>query len=486
MLTMLRSLRSWLLLSFSGLIFLVLFFILVAAFLIGSLPRIRYLPSFQQLEAVSLTSSSELRRIQRAGGDTEDYFDVLAQASVENNVRVLIVNRNQQILLDSNNNRWQGDSLENSFRFNLGDPEVIAGLYAREKGNEWLVYSRTDTTFGQFLIVYATPEPSRLSYFQDLRLGQLLLTASGITFLIAIFLAFGVAAAIARPLSRMAQAAEAIADGEYEQTIEMRGPSEVQSMANSFNLMSTQVALTRQAQRDFVANVSHDLKTPITSIQGWSQAILDGTAVTPELQQQAARVIHDESERMARMVQELLDLAKIESGQLTLNLTFVDLCQIGDDVTRNLMVKAQEKGVHFTVDKTAVPPIMGDTDRLMQVFTNLVDNAITHTPSGGRVHLDIHPHGDGAVDFIVQDTGKGIPPEDLARIFERFYQVDKSRQNKPKQGTGLGLAIVNELVQLHNGRISAQSEIGKGSIFTVRLPRTNNPQATTIIQTRPS
>ena len=479
---MFRSLRSWLLLSFTGLILLVLFFILIAASLIGSLPRLRYAPTFQQLDAISLNSFNEIRRLTDDGRRTEQQIvDVLQQTAEENSVRVLIVTlQNREIRFDSGN-QWVGDSLDQLDPFDTGDPNSIAALYTRSGEPSWLIYSRT--LLGQFFIVYAKPEPGRLSYFQDLRLGQLLLTSSGITFVVAIFLAFGVAAAIARPLQKMVRAAEGIADGEYEQTIEVQGPTEVQSMANSFNVMSKQVTLTRQAQRDFVANVSHDLKTPITSIQGWSQAILDGTAVTPEIQQQAAQVIYDESERMARMVQQLLDLARIESGQLELNSSLVDLCQIADDVSRNLMVKARDKGVHFTVEKKTTPPIMGDPDRLMQIFTNLVDNAITHTESGGRVHVDVHPHGAGAVEFVVQDTGKGIPPDDLARIFERFYQVDKSRaKSQLQQGTGLGLAIVNELVLLHNGRILAQSEVGKGSAFTVRLPISDSPEAATIMQ----
>lgn len=483
---MFRSLRSWLLLSFAGLILSVLFFIFIAALFIGSLPTLRYAPTFRQLDDISQISLSEIRRLQNAGGRSPEVFDVLSETAQENGVRVLIVTlRNQHIQFDSEDDAWVGETLTNVEQYDTGDDSSFAAVYTRPNGTNWLIYSRAliNSEFGQFLIVYAKPEPNRLSYFADLRLGQLLFTSSGITFVIAIFLAFAIAAAVARPLQKMAHAAEAIAEGDYEHTIDVQGPHEVQSMANSFNVMSKKVASTRQAQRDFVANVSHDLKTPITSIQGWSQAILDGTAVSPQLQQQAAQVIFDESERMARMVQQLLDLARIESGQLELTFALVDLSQIADDVYRVLAVKAQEKGIHFTVDKTPIPPIMGDQDRLMQVFINLTDNAITHTPAGGRVHLDVHPHGVGAVEFVVQDTGKGIPADELSRIFERFYQVDKSRaKSQPKQGTGLGLAIVNELVLLHNGRILAQSEVGVGSAFTVRLPVSHSPEVPTVIQ----
>ena len=246
-------------------------------------------------------------------------------------------------------------------------------------------------------------------------------------------------------------------------------------MAESFNSMSAQVAATRQAQRDFVANVSHDLKTPVTSIQGWSQALLDGTAVSPADQTQAANIIYSEAERMGRMVAQLLDLAKIESGQLQLNRSPVDLAEVGIVVRQNLLPRAQANQIHLTIETEPAPPVWGDYDRLMQVVSNLVENGLNHTPAGGRVHVGVRPSGDQIVEISVQDTGKGMSPEQLARIFERFYQVDKSRVREDgRRGSGLGLSIVQELVLLHNGRIQAQSEVGKGSRFTVRLPVVGN------------
>ena len=288
---------------------------------------------------------------------------------------------------------------------------------------------------------------------------------------------------VTRPLHKLVGATEAIAQGDYEQRVPLEGPEEVQRVATSFNSMAMQVATTRQVQRDFVANVSHDLKTPITSIQGWSQALLDGTAVSLESQKRAAGIIHNEAERMSRMVRQLLDLAKIESGQLELHKERVDLCQIVTDVHHSLLPRAIEKQIRLTLNTAPVPPIWGDTDRLMQIFTNLADNALTHTTAGGRVHLDVHSHGEKAVEVVVQDTGKGIAPDELSRIFERFYQVDKSRAKPSRRaGSGLGLAIVQELVLLHNGRIQARSEVGKGSAFIVRLPVSDIPEASTIVR----
>jgi len=300
-----------------------------------------------------------------------------------------------------------------------------------------------------------------MALFRELGLFNLLLGAGILTFFLAILLAFGIVSWITRPLHKLVGATEAISQGDYEQRVPLEGPEEVQRVAVSFNSMAAQVATTRQAQRDFVANVSHDLKTPITSIQGWSQALQDGTAVSPDSQQRAASIIHNEAERMSRMVRQLLDLAKIESGQLELHKESVDLCQIVTDVHHSLLPRANAQQIHLTVHTEGVPPILGDADRLMQVFTNLVDNALTHTLAGGRVHLDVHAHGDKAIEVVVQDTGKGIAPDELARIFERFY-TDRPHENFG-QNSGLGLNISRQIVTAHGGRLYAENRPQDGA-----------------------
>ncbi len=212
--------------------------------------------------------------------------------------------------------------------------------------------------FGQFRIFYIQLEPTLLSFFQEFFFSPLL-GAGVVALLLGIMLAVWIASSVARPLSNMATAAEAIAQGDYDQQLPLQGPEEVRRVAGSFNSMSAQVKMTRQAQRDFVANVSHDLKTPITSIQGWSQALLDGTANSEQQQRQATQIIHDETSRMSRLVDQLLDLARIESGQLELKRQQIDLCQIASDVHRNLLVQAQEQGIHFTLNANARPAYFG-------------------------------------------------------------------------------------------------------------------------------
>jgi signal transduction histidine kinase len=296
-------------------------------------------------------------------------------------------------------------------------------------------------------------------------------------------LAVLIAGSVARPLGRMSRAARRIAGGDYRQRVAVEGPKEVRALAVSFNEMAGQVAAAQQAQRDFLANVSHDLRTPLTSIQGFSQAIAEGVASDPASAQRAAQIIQDETARLHRMVESLLDLARIEAGRLDMTQRAVALSDLLRGVGDSLSPKARDKGVALDLDiPPHLPRLAGDGDRLAQVFTNLIDNAIKHTPEGGRIVLRAEGEANG-IAITIQDTGEGIPAPDLPRIFERFYQVDKSRQNDRRSGMGLGLAITRQIVEAHGGTIRVASKVGEGAIFTVWLPLPS-PEMTTAVGRR--
>ncbi|WP_420645782.1 sensor histidine kinase [Candidatus Leptofilum sp.] len=488
---MFKSLRSRLLASYSLIILVTLFVVSLALVALGAQPRLRFQPALQRLDVISRTSRNDLLRLQARGASQDDFLQALRDTADSENIRVLIATTEEaNIIFDTNPSQSlldvtiQGEELNRAF-LPTADPNTIAVRFEDPSGNRWLLYTRaiSNSGFGRQVVVYAVPEPGPFALVRELGLGAAFVRAGLAGLLISALLAWLIARSVARPLQRMAGAAEAIAQGEYEQQLPLEGPEEVVRVAESFNSMSAQVAATRQAQRDFVANVSHDLKTPVTSIQGWSQALFDGTAVSPEDQSQAANIIYGEAERMGRMVAQLLDLAKIESGQLQLNRSLFNLADVATAVRQNLLPRAQAHHIHLTVEAVATPPIWGDYDRLMQVVSNLVENGLNHTPSGGRVHVTVRPYGDKAVELTVQDTGKGMPPEQLERIFERFYQVDKSRVREGgRTGSGLGLSIVQELVLLHNGRIQARSKEGEGSLLIVRLPTKADAEPSTILQ----
>jgi two-component system sensor histidine kinase ResE len=233
--------------------------------------------------------------------------------------------------------------------------------------------------------------------------------------------------------------------------------------------MAARVTASQNSQRDFVANVSHELKTPLTSVQGFAQAIIDGTAKTEENQKQAAQVIYDEAGRMHRMVLDLLDLARLDAGTADFRRERLELGPVLQRVIEKFTPQSREAQVELVARVEPLPAMIGDGDRLVQVFTNLVDNALKHTPPGGRVTLHAAAV-DQYAEIRVEDTGTGMPKEELSRIFERFYQLDKARQGGPRHGAGLGLAIAWEIVQAHDGTLTVSSQEGKGSRFTVRLP----------------
>jgi len=281
---------------------------------------------------------------------------------------------------------------------------------------------------------------------------------------------------VASPLQRIALSARGIAGGEYH-PIRPEGPDEVKSLSRTFNEMAEQVQATQQSQRDFIANVSHELKTPLTSIQGFAQAILDGTAQTDDDFNNAAEVIHTEAARMHRLVLDLLDLARLDSGTFEFERSLVNLPTLLESVVTKLTPQAVNGEVVLTLQVDPLPSLIGDGDRLAQVFTNLVENAIKHTPEEGNVRVVAIPN-DEMIEISVIDTGEGIPAKDLERIFERFYQVDKSRPGGRRRGAGLGLAIAREIIQAHGGSLKAKSVTGQGSVFVVKLPLARSDDTT--------
>ncbi|WP_053366996.1 ATP-binding protein [Bacillus sp. FJAT-27245] len=223
-------------------------------------------------------------------------------------------------------------------------------------------------------------------------------------------------------------------------------------------------------RKDFIANVSHELRTPISMLQGYSEAIVDDIAGSEEEKKEMAKVIYDESLRMGRLVNELLDLSRLEAGNIQLQVEEIDVSSYIGKIIRKFQGLAKENDIHLTYgtnDPDYYFPM--DADRIEQVLTNLIDNAIRHTPKDGIV--DVVVQGDDrGLQVQVADSGSGIPEEDLPFVFERFYKADKAR-TRGRAGTGLGLAIVKNIIEAHKGHISVQSKLSHGTTFTFFLPR---------------
>ncbi|MBM7569787.1 ATP-binding protein [Aquibacillus albus] len=227
-----------------------------------------------------------------------------------------------------------------------------------------------------------------------------------------------------------------------------------------------------QLREDFIANVSHELRTPISMLQGYSEAIVDDIAESTEEKNELAKIIHEESLRIGRLVNELLDLARMKAGQISLNLEKVQVNMFINRIVRKFQGLAEEKNimlVHYVDSNVDILRI--DADRIEQVLINLIDNAINHTSHDGKVIVNTHDK-DQFIEFEIKDNGLGIPQEDLPFVFERFYKADKSRKRtEGKAGTGLGLAIAKNIVEAHQGTITVQSKQGDGTTFIFRIPK---------------
>ncbi len=416
----------------------------------------------------------------------------LTLLSQDLNVRVLIINSSDDtIIFDSMQTFSPGDLVD----LGLDNYSVPAAIQRGFSSRVATIFGHFEDTTGQWLFAglatVRSGDPTSALLFADPQVNQSLqqaLSSFGsalalplcqsalIGLVVASILAVVGTRTIARPLQMVASASQKVAEGNYDERVPVSGPAEVRAVAEAFNYMTEQVQATQHAQQDFLANVSHDLKTPLTSIQGFSQAIMDGAAPNPV---QAAEIIYEEAGRLNRMVTQLTDLARLQAGRLSMRMTAIDMGQVLAAVAQRLQIVAREKGITLHVDAQPMPEIAGDGDRLAQVLTNLISNAIKYTPTGGDVFVSTRV-SNGGVDVIVQDTGIGIPAEELPRVFERFYQVDKARG--PERGTGLGLAIVREIVQAHGGRINvASAGPGKGTTFTLWLP---SPDMSTIVRSR--
>ncbi|MCM3730993.1 ATP-binding protein [Fictibacillus nanhaiensis] len=230
----------------------------------------------------------------------------------------------------------------------------------------------------------------------------------------------------------------------------------------------TELKKLEQVRKDFVANVSHELKTPITSLKGFAETLLDGAGENEEFRNKFLTIILNESDRLQDLIQDLLDLSKSEQG-FHLDIQPVNLKSLVQETVEILLPKAEKKNIDLSLTVAGSPMMDGDPPRLKQIIINLVSNSLTYTPANGSVKVNVEEKNEH-VKLTIKDTGIGIKESEIPRIFERFYRVDKAR-SRNSGGTGLGLAIVKHLVEAHHGTINVQSKLGEGSEFIILFPK---------------
>jgi two-component system sensor histidine kinase BaeS len=333
-----------------------------------------------------------------------------------------------------------------------GDAQGTVSVIGHE-----LLYAARSTLAGRIVLV----RPARLA-FAEWRpfLSSLVLAGLGGALLAAV-LSYLLAGRLTRPLAELSAATARLAAGERDVAVPVQGRDELAGLAGAFNQMSSELGRAREAQQSFLESVGHELKTPLTSIRGYAEAVHDG-AVTPV---DGSSVIASEADRLERMVQDLLDLGRLGRAGFSVAREPVDLAAVTARAVERHLPRARVLSVELSSRAVDGAWAIGDADRLLQATSNLIENALRITPAGGSVTARAE-----AGRIVVADTGPGLAPEDLPRAFERFYLHERHRSERVV-GSGLGLAIVKELVVAMGGSVEAANAPGGGAVFTLRLPR---------------
>ena len=319
--------------------------------------------------------------------------------------------------------------------------------------------------------VHIIPDPAAEPYVAPfLRLSTLinrsLLLGGSLAIVIALILTFVLSRRISSPIGVLAKAARRFGRGDLSQRVQLQGKGEVAALAQAFNSMAADLEHDEQLRRNLVADVAHELRTPLSNIQGYLEAIRD-RVMKPNAA--TIRSLNEEAALLSRLVDELQELSLAEAGELKLLYQAEDITKLVKQAVTPWQPKVAAKEISLSLDLPDNLPLVNiDWQRVNQVLHNLLENAVAYTHKGGTINVAAVTQGDW-VEVCVSDTGEGIPAEDLPNIFERFYRVDKSRA-RVTGGSGLGLTIAKRLVEAHGGKITVQSKLGKGSRFSFTLP----------------
>ena len=356
-----------------------------------------------------------------------------------------------------------------------GDPAVAAALRGQERPqtqDDMLSVAASLRRDNRIVGAVLLSQPLRdvAAVLSDLRLR--LLISAGVSLVLSALVGLMLARAIARPVRELTRAANHLAQGDFEYPVDTQSPGELGELARAFRSMSGDMRRMLQTRTDLVTNVSHELRTPLTAIKGLVETLQDGAVDDLDARDRFLASIENETDRLIRLVNDLLTLSRADAQSLHLRRERFDLTGLVRSCADSLAAQAAAQNVSLVVDGPPVH-VNADADRVRQVLVNLLDNAIRFSPSGESVSVSVEHTCDGLphrVTVSVQDHGPGIPAAEQARVFERFYRGDKSRARKGDVGAGLGLSIAQTLVEAHDGRITLASSPGRGTTVTFTLP----------------
>jgi signal transduction histidine kinase len=427
----------------------------------------------QQLSNLALQTQNLTLPPENLSSDNTDLSyltDVSLQFSTQLDTRIRILDADGVVLVDS-------QQLEQGV--DLRADGLVAGALAggydsrtEEVAGERMMYLALPILVENQLVgvVYLSqPLQDVTAVLHDLRARWLLATV------IALFLSGVVglllSGAITSPLRRLTAAAGAVAQGRFDQQVPVRSRDELGRLSRAFNDMTARLRAAHQMQVDFVADVSHELRTPLTSIKGMVETLRNGAIEDTQVRDRFLETAENETDRLIRLVNDLLLLSRADSEALNLKRESADLTVLVRTAMRRLAHQAEARDIALNVETSSseVPLVSIDLDRIERVLVNLVDNAIKYSPDGGAVTVQLTARPNRSALVQVRDGGIGIPAEDLPRVGQRFYRTDKAR-SRAEGGSGLGLAIAQALVQAHGGRLWVESEEGQGTVVSFTLP----------------
>lgn len=317
-------------------------------------------------------------------------------------------------------------------------------------------------------IVFAVKPVAQTLYIYFSQIAKIMLLSAAISLCVSAVIIYGMVYKTTKPLRQMSYATKLYSNGDFSYKVEVKGNDEMAELASAFNKMASSLAALESSRRSFVANVSHELKTPMTTIGGFIDGILDGT-IGPEQEKRYLTIVSEEVKRLSRLVIGMLNMSKLEAGEMKINATQFDLSQAIFKTLLNFEKEISAKSIEILGLETMQRlKVNADEDMLLQVVYNLIDNAVKFTPKNGYISIKTFTDGDKA--FVsIRNSGNGLSQEEQNKIFERFYKSDRSRSYDVK-GAGLGLYIVKSIISLHSGEIKVSSKLGEYTEFTFFIP----------------
>lgn len=409
--------------------------------------------------------------IEAHGGMMTGMMDMMAEMS---SVDLIIFDKNGQSVKASDNfDPPKLSSLTGQHRISLSEGSSVRFEATNQSGKRFLGMAYPVAGINGYkgaIMLFSSID----TVTQTLKNIRYLMLLAGIgAFLVAVGITNILSRRLSNPLLQMESAAQRMAQGDFDIRVKALTQDEIGSLARAINELAGELKRYRDTRSEFFANISHELRTPITYLEGYSKVIKDGMYDSEEEKNKYLAIIHEEAARLKHLVQDLFELSKMEEGKISFNMEWMDLSEAMKNSLRTMEPKIKGKALELQAEiEPNLPYVFGDGMRMEQIFINLLDNAIRYTEKG-KITVAMFRDQYNVVAEIT-DTGSGIPEEEQPNIFERFYRVEKSR-SREYGGSGLGLSIVKKLVEMQDGTIEVRSRAGAGATFSIRFP-INDPE----------